>query len=253
MKNFILILALTLLIAPSLVSQEKAAIAENEAVVFLQDGSKIKGKVLDWQLNEFITLEMPWGKNITIHQEQIKNIIQEGTDINYSSPYNFNERGIYYGAKAQVIAGNEGERANGVFGFGFSASVGYRFNRLLGIGGGVGYDKYIWDSGEELFPIFAEIQGFVTPTNTSLFYNLQVGYSIAQTNNQYLLTHAKGGMMVYPSVGIRFGREATKMTLDVGYKFQNASFTYRDIWTATTSSEQDVLFKRLCFRIGVTL
>lgn len=252
MKNLFIILVL-FAISPSLVAQEEETTKTTEAVVILKDGTRVKGEIIKWQLDEYITLQMPWGKYMTIKDDKIKSVIQEGTEVRVVTPYKFMEKGVYFSAKAQVISGNEGNRAHGVYGFGISASAGYRFNRLLGIGGGVGFDKYIWDSGEQLIPIFAEINGFFIPTNTSLFYNFQAGYSFAQKSDEHLLTEANGGVMLYPSLGLRFGKEKTKVLLDVGYKFQYANYTYRDVWTVTSTSEQDLLYKRICFRIGVTL
>jgi hypothetical protein len=255
MKNLMTILALglCLILSPSLQAQDEGPISKSEAIVYLKGGTKVRGEIKEWKYDEYILLIMPWGGELGFTNDQIKNVVQIGALEKQSAIYNFKEKGMYITAKAQLISGNEGPRAKGVFGVGFSASIGHRFNRFLGIGGGIGYDKFIWESGENLIPVFAEINGFLTPTNTSLFYNLQVGYSFAQANDAYLLTEAKGGLLIYPSVGIRFGKEDTKMTLDLGYKFQNATFTYEDIWTRTTNSEQDVLFKRLSLRIGIYL
>lgn len=249
----ILALGLCLVMGPSLQAQEEGSHSNTEAVVYLKGGTKVKGEIKEWIFGEYILLNMPWGAELKLEAKQIKRVIQVDALDHDKASYNFNENGIYYTAKAQVITGNEGPRAKGVFGFGFSGSVGYRFNRLLGVGAGIGYDKFIWESGENIIPVFAEVNGFLSPSNSSLFYNLQIGYGFAQINDAYFLTEAKGGLMVYPSLGLRFGKENTKMTIDIGYKFQNATFTYEDQWTRTTSSEQDVLFKRLSLRFGIYL
>ena len=246
-------LGLCLVISSSLLAQEEGTSTASEVIIHLKSGTKVKGEVAEWKYGEYIIINMPWGSRMELPENQIKKIIQVGTNISNDVSYNFKEKGFYFSAKGQVITGNEGNRAKGVYGFGLSVSGGHRIHRLLGIGGGIGFDKYIWDSAEELIPLFAEISGYLTPSHTSIFYNIQTGYSFAQSDNDYLLLDAKGGFMIYPSIGIRFGKEVTKFTLDVGYKFQNAQFTYRDIWTATTRSEQDVLFKRLCIRFGISL
>jgi len=249
----ILALGLCLVMGPSLQAQEEGSHSKSQAIVHLKNGTKIKGEIKEWVYEEYIILLMDWGSEMKLVHDQIKKIVQIDAVKNHVSPYNFKEEGLYFTAKAQVMAGNEGPRAKGIYGAGFSASAGHRFNRLLGVGLGVGYDKFIWDSGESLIPVFAEVNGFLSPTNSSIFYNLQLGYSFAQANEAYLLTEAKGGILVYPAIGVRFGKENTKMTFDVGYKFQAATFTYSEIWNNTTTFEQEVLFKRLSLRFGIYL
>ena len=124
---------------------------------------------------------------------------------------------------------------------------------IAAIGAGIGYDRYIFNSGEDMIPVFAEFTGYFQPKHASLFYNLQTGYSFASTDDVYLLSEAKGGLMVYPSLGIRFGTGNVKYTLDVGYKFQDAEFTYDEQWSIDQHRVQDVKFKRLTLRFGILL
>lgn len=166
---------------------------------------------------------------------------------------NFKESGLYLTIKGQLITANDGERANGVNGYGVSISAGHRFNRMIAVGGGMGYDQFIWNSGEEMIPLFAEVSGFFNNAPTSVFYNIQTGYSIALSDDDFLIDDAKGGLSIYPSLGLRLGRGETKMTLDVGYKFQNATYSYTDPWRFATIREQNLTYKRLAFRLGVLL
>ncbi|MBT8232800.1 MAG: hypothetical protein KJN84_09235 [Bacteroidia bacterium] len=253
MKTLTILVLGLCFIVPSLHAQDEGASELSQAYVQLKNGSKVQGEILEWVMDDYILLKMPWGSTLRIESDNIKKVIQS-TNLTAPSPiYNFQETGLYYSAKAGVISGNEGNRAKGVYGFTLSASAGHRFNRFLGVGGGLGFDRYVWASAEDVIPIFAELSGYVSPTNTSLSYNLQVGYGFVGADTDYLLTEAEGGAMIYPSIGIRFGQENTKVTMDLGYKFQWASYNYRDIWTATTRSEQEVLYKRLTLRFGILL
>ena len=234
-------------------------LAQNEipdnkiAIVKLKSGSKVEGEILEWVFDEYITLRFPWGDTSTFFQEYIRKIVQKSTLNAPRVTVALKDTGVYYNTRLHIISGNDGARANGVFGIGASFSAGHRFNRKLAVGGGIGYDRYIWDSGENLIPIFAEISGFLNPTNTSVFYNLQVGYSFAMTDEQHLLSEAEGGLMVFPSIGVSWGVNAYKYSLTAGYKFQNAKFRYDSPWTFGEYSEQDVLFKRLSLSFGVLL
>ena len=237
----------------SMFAQVEASINPNIVVVELKSGTRVEGEVLDWKFNESITLKFSWGNTITFKQKEIKRIIQKSSLNVGKTTYNFKEKGLYYSVHTDLIAGNNGSRAHGTFGFGFSFSAGHRFNRLLNLGGGLGYDRYIWDSGENIIPVFAEISGFFQETNVSMYYNLKTGYGKAMTDDTYLLTKATGGLFVHPSFGIRWGKEDVKFTLGLGYKFQEANFSYQNPWSSTDRSEQDILFKRLNLSFGILL
>jgi hypothetical protein len=242
-----------------------AAVAQNDlahddpsaVILILNNGSRIEGKIIHWELDSYIEIESTWGQKLRFYNNQVKKVIQKSAlnshNTNGLKLYNYKETGFYGSFKGQLITGNDGDRAKSVNGIGFSVSAGYKFHRLLALGGGIGWDQYVWDSGEQLIPVFAELSGYIQPKNASLFYNIQSGYSFAQQDDLYLLTDAKGGFMLYPSVGIRFGDGPMKYTLDVGYKFQDAEFTYSDPWVPDSKSIQDVKFKRLTLRFGILL
>ncbi len=256
MKKLTLIIALLSLFMNTTVhGQEEVQVDNSEVILYLKSGSRIEGKIISWEPNKSIQLSTTWGSVIRFDTRDVKKVIQKSTlAISVENPYNFKDQGIYYTVKGNFITGNPGNRAKSVNGIGFSMSAGHRFNRYLSVGAGLGWDQYVWNSGEELIPLFTEISGFLNESNSSLMYNLQVGYSIALKDQDYLMSYAKGGLMVYPSIGIRFGTNKTiKYTLDIGYKFQNAEFTYDDQWTFGTKSEQDLLYRRLTIRFGLLL
>ena len=257
MKNYLFInflwIACIMLSPEVLRSQETQEVPdEKKAIVVLKSGSKVEGEIVEWIFDESITLRFAWGGTTRFDQHRIKKIIQKSASVKTSSPYNFKETGLYYSARLNVITGNAGRRANGSYGMGASFSSGWRFNRFLSLGGGVAYDKYIFDTAENLMPVFAEVTGFLNASNISMFYNIQSGYAFAFTDEDYLLIDAKGGLMVYPSFGLRWGNdENLKYTLSVGYKFQNAEFTYADPWNALDRREQDLQFKRFTVGFGI--
>ena len=258
MKNLSLQLIFTFLLLGTITgsAQEKIDLDPSKTVIIsLKSGSKLEGEVIDWKIGESITVVSAWGQEYTferIHYENIEQVSSSYNDV-ILKPYNFKEKGLYYTYKMSFIKGNNGERAAEVNGFGISASAGHRFNRYFSIGGGVGYDKYIWNSGEEFFPVFVEFTGYLVPKLTTLFYNIQGGYSFAQgPEDRYLLSDAEGGLMFYPSIGVRFGPDALKITFDAGYKFQEAELTYNQPW-GQDFSEQTLTYKRLVLRLGITL
>ena len=219
-------------------------------IVILKDHSQVKGFVNEWVIGEYIDLRTGWASHFVISSEHIKKIKQ--LNLKEKKPYNFEETGYYTTGKAQYITGNNGDRANGSGGYGISLSVGKRYSRWAAFGFGVGFDKYIIDSGENLIPIFAEYTSYLQEKNNSLYFNCQAGYSFAIKSERLGIAEAKGGLMIYPSLGIRLGSLDTRYTIDVGYKFQRASFTYQDFWRSGTS-EQQLTYKRLAIRLGLLI
>lgn len=221
-------------------------------LVELNDGSVIEGMINEWVVDDYLDIKTEWAESMVFPASKIKSITQVSALAlqNSRDGYNYEETGIYYSGKTQLITGNNGQRARSVYGLGISASAGYKFSRWVNVGGGIGYDRFIWESGENLVPIFAELTSYLSPKNTSLFVNCQAGYSLAFKDDDYLLISAKGGPMIYPSLGLRFGRYKTKYSVDLGYKFQKAEFTYGQQWN-TDTAEQRVTFKRLSLRFGI--
>jgi len=256
MKKQILYTLILLLSSIGMRAQETDVIesaVEGQVIVHLNSGSSIVGYVNEWVIDEYIDLKTSWNDHFVLPMDKVEKVIPV-LDNNFSGnfPYVFKETGIYYSAKAQFITGNDGPRANSVNGVGASFSAGYRFNRWNSVGLGVGYDRFIWKSGENMIPIFLEYASYFSAKNTSLYFNGQIGYSLAFSDDQYLLQEAEGGRMIYPSLGIRFGKFETKYTLDLGYKFQKATLTYGNQWT-TDRSEQRIQYKRLCLRFGILM
>lgn len=237
-------------------------------IVIMKSGTIIEGESVLLNGNDFLTIKSKGIVDpIVINTKEILGTFvgkqidkywlnQESKGLKFLSQSvknNFKEIGLYITVKGQLIAANDGERANGVNGYGVSISAGHRFSRLLAVGGGIGYDQFIWDSGEEMIPLFAEVSGFFNNTPTSVFYNLQTGYSVALSDDDFFIANASGGLSIYPSIGIRLGRSETKMTLDIGYKIQNATYSYTDLWINNTIREQELTYKRLALRLGVLL
>lgn len=219
-------------------------------IVVLKNQSQVKGYINDWVIGEYIDLRTSWAANFVISSDLIKTVKQ--LNIEGMKPYNFKEIGYYATVKGQYITGNNGDRANGSGGYGVSLSVGKKYSRWAAVGFGVGFDKYIKGAGENLFPIFAEFTSYLQEKNNSLFFSLQTGYSLAFKSDRYNILEARGGLMAYPSLGLRLGDSQTKYTIDLGYKFQRASFTYQDFW-GDSRSEQRISYKRLTLRLGILI
>ncbi len=252
MKHTITILLILVVCISGLQSQQTES---DLMVVYLKDGSKMQGYIQKWDYETKLYLQTESGSIYEFPAKSIDRVVQKSL-IELESPgpsYTFKELGLYYSWRVQGIIGNNGDRLNDTPGYGFSFLTGYRLNRLIGVGLGVGYDKLIDDSGEEVIPLFTEFTGYAQAVNTSLSYSLGLGYSFARENRALGIVDASGGLLIYPAIGVRFGGGKLKYTLDLGYKFQNATFTYLDPWDGRTTREQRLTYKRLTLRFGILI
>jgi hypothetical protein len=243
----ILLTTVTCLNAQSSPSENKTAVVE------LQNGTRVQGEIIKWVPGDSIRLAFAWGDTISFYESQIKRIEQNLLPSQNHIPYTFNEKGFYCSLQLNFINGNEGNRAQGSMGLGGNISAGHRFNRYFAVGGGIGYDRFIWDSGENLVPLFTEFTGFLNESNTSLFYNFKIGYALASKNDVFGITEARGGFMLNPNLGIRWDTGTVKYLLGIGYKFQDAQFTYASPWQANDISIQDLYYQRLTLSLGLTI
>jgi len=222
-------------------------------IVHLHNKSEVKGYVNDWVIGEYIDLRTAWAASFVIWSDRISRVERiKVKRERKKATYNFAETGYYASGKVQYITGNNGERANGKGGYGVSLSVGKRYSRWVAIGLGIGFDKFIHNSGDNLIPLFVEYTSYLQAKNNTLFFNCQTGYSFGFKADTFGVIDAKGGLMIYPSLGVRLGSLETKYTIDFGYRFQKAKFTYEDLWGGGTS-EQRLTYKRLALRFGILI
>jgi len=96
-----------------------------------------------------------------------------------------------------------------------------------------------------------ELRGYFTKRIKSPYYTVKGGYGFALKDEDDNITEAKGGYMIHPAVGIRLSAdEDLNVLLDIGYKFQKATFKTEFPW-GQDFFEKDITFKRLTLRLGL--
>lgn len=221
---------------------------DNRVMVYLDNGSKFEAKLIVWdQDSDTMTFDV-FGNEVAFPNKAIKKIVQLNGVGNVVEAYTFKETGPYFHIRTNLITGNPGNRENMEPGIGISVSGGKRFNRLVSVGVGVGFDEFIAGTSENILSTFGEFSGYLFENNQSISYNVAAGYGFAFKDEEVNLTSASGGWMVHPAFGLRWGKKKLKWTFDVGYKFQKANWVY-DNWG--TISDQRILYRRLTLRTGV--
>jgi hypothetical protein len=247
MKNIIILCVIILCqFAVQLQAQNK----QFKDVVYLYDGSRMTGNVLSYKPDESIVLELSTGQQLVFLAKNIKKVVMGVPSIEkVNEPYEFKERGLYNASSLSLSFGKS-TYTNSV-GIGLQHTVGYQFNRILGAGLGVSYENlYLQNSAEgRMFSVFGELRGYLSKHNTAFYYNLAGGVAFPVAKATENLTGHKGGLLVYPAFGMRFGASKRyNFFMDVGAKIQNVSY---NILTEFQQDYYSVTYRRWVLRGGI--
>lgn len=223
-------------------------------IVYLRDGSKLVGKIIKWDLGIGMEFQLATGATITIPKDDISKVMQDdgddrdgsrGTFVRAPRPYNFREHGWY-------------QNTSGFFSFAFPGGaglhhvMGYRFNRLLGVGVGVGVETHDFNFVRNFIPVFAEARGFLLPKKITPYYALKVGYGFGLKDEINGTLDASGGFHFSPEIGVRFGAGDVSYYAGLEYKLQNGSFTWNGWdWSGQTRIKDQISYRRVEFRTGI--
>ena len=111
------------------------------------------------------------------------------------------------------------------------ANAGYRFNKRLYAGAGVGYISI--EGRESLIPLFVSGRLNLTKKKITPYVDFNIGYSISTKPDyeSYGVTEKfGGGLFMNPSLGVNFNfTKNYGMDWSVGYLHQNKTFT-SEVW-----------------------
>lgn len=252
-----------------LLSVNSYAQKQSQDVVHLENGSIIKGKVLEYEPKGKIKIEIQGGsilvyegadvvklekEEIEVSQQNstgVKSIGELKAEIKAAKRRNAHkmDKGYYVSIMAGTLAGMS-EWGGPEPGISLNAIAGYHFNQYIGVGGGIGIGVM---GARPFVPVYANIRGYLMKTSTSIFYDVNVGYGIALKEPFSMWANqesAHGGLYVRPAIGIRFpSSKRSHVVMDFGYVIQFARYEYTD-WSNNPISERRA-FYRPSLRVGV--
>lgn len=228
-----------------------------EDVVYLENGSVIRGQVMEYDPNGNIKIEIYGGSILVYKSSEVlkieKETIQVAREVKEKKRSNHKvpNTGLY-GTVAVGTLGGLGDWGEPTPGISLKGVAGWYFHRLLGVGGGVGMMNL---GGPTFVPVFANIRGNFMKSTASLFYDINIGYGIGVVNpissGFWRMESATGGLYLRPSIGVRFpSTKQTHVFLDFGYVIQFSSSTYLD-WNNNPIFEKRTIY-RPSFRVGIT-
>lgn len=227
---------------------------EQEAAIYLKNGSVIRGKLVMSMFDDYMTVKKGDTEFEEIWYNKIdrivfgKDVVKPGDTI----PAFYTKPGFMHMTEVGLIAGNnENVESNA---FSISTVNGYRFNKFYGVGVGLGIDSY---ERITMMPVFLSLRGNLKKTKVTPIYYLNVGYSAAWEHDDATgvnYEYVRGGWMVQPGLGYMFAFRAMALYFNVGYKIQQSSlsYAYEGGWTITPIEiQEERTMKRITLGLGI--
>lgn len=227
MKKLVLLLTLLLSISTYVSAQNYTE------VVYLKNGSVIKGVIIEQVPNVSLKIKTSDGSLIICPMNEVTKITKEGayTKDNSKDGGNFKPTiNTFRGYKGFVdfgyIFGFEDYNASNKLEI--STSHGYQFNNYFYIGGGIAADYYT-DASLFSVPIFVHFRANFLNKKIAPFAEVKTGYSVGDIGGGYFAV----------GLGVRFALKGKKaLNLKLEYNYQQYDYTYSgyyNTYDATTN------------------
>ncbi len=247
---------------PELSAQEQlpADTSSFPDLLYLRDGSVLKGRLEVYAHGQFLIFGLSTGDRIEVPASSVRRVVQGGAlhppeerrmKERIPRPYRFREEGLYHSIAVGLAFGNSGaENGQATAGWSAGYSAGYLFNRWIGLGGGLGIDAYYLGAGEVVYPLFGEARGYLSSRKIAPYYRIAAGYGIAFRDEDKNITEARGGAYFQPSLGFRWGGgPGINLTTDLGFRYQQATYTREQPFAGVEREVEKLRYKRIVFQV----
>ena len=226
--------------------------------IVFKNGSNVYGKILYYVPNDTIEFQVADNRIMRFSAKLVKKVKMAMPDsmvlasAKAEKLYEFKEKG-FYGSVAYDMSFGRNKFGNGTHtGVGLQATAGHLFRRQFGIGGGIAYDSYYLKSGNaNVLAAFTEIRGYLSKRQMAEFFTLAIGYGhpLKQNNILNVVSERKGGFMLQPTIGLRFGASARyNFFAEVGARFQQVHYNFSTEWV---ENRYKVTYQRWILRGGI--
>ncbi len=222
-----------------------ASAEELQDVVYLKNGSVIRGTIIEQIPNESLKIQTSDGNVFAYEMSQIYKFTKEEPALKHrktkgsSNPRTKGYRGWIETGGAVGL----GDYGDGVFAF--STSHGYQFNPYFFLGAGIGVD-YHFDWETVFMPIYANARCYFLNNKISPFFDAKIGYSPIDGS----------GLYFSPSLGVSVGvSKKCALNLLIGYNLQQTKMEsyygyYYGGYYFSSSSESKELLHGISFKLG---
>jgi hypothetical protein len=211
-------------------------------VVYLKNGSILKGYLLEVKPDESVKLQTLDENIFVFRVEEIEKIVKEESDLRH--PRNkvavkgpvrgyrgFYELGLFGGVGADAINHTE-----------LNTSHGYQFNPNLFVGLGIGL--HVFESEAASIPLYAHVRSEFVDRRITPFADVRLGYAFGDIE----------GLYFSPSVGVRFGWGRKSDTyVSLGYTLQCGRYEFYDFnWYEPQTVTRTLSLSGIGLRVGMS-
>jgi sRNA-binding regulator protein Hfq len=210
-----------------------------QEIVYLKNGSTIKGIVIEQIPNQSIKLQTSDGSIFVYKMDEIEKISKEKT----SKSDNSQRPSVTYdlnGYRGFVDVGyvfGTGDESSKIDRIEFSTTHGYQINTNFFVGGGTGI-HYMTLNDVFLLPLFIDFKGYILSGNVSPYFDFKGGYThiLSKLEDEDI----KGGLYISPAIGVRYLiSNNIGLNASLGFVFQQ----FRDIALNEYAKANGVSFK----------
>ena len=235
MKSFLLFTLFLFLLPVALPAQ-----TGTEDVVYLKNGSVLRGEIVELHDNGHLKIEIA-GRNIFV---VMMNDIEKITSEKLPVQHYFKESGYMNRTGFELLhsGGDSSIRVTMV--------NGYRFNPHLSAGIGFGITPY--NDPLTLVPVFLDLNLRFLKANSSPYLFLKTGYNFSVHHDDDIeLQDHKGGLLLNLGVGLHFVRSSgTGWYIQAGYNIDNSYYEFEGWWPQTV--ENELSFRRVSMGMGLS-
>ena len=228
-------------------------------VLYIAGGNRLTGQITEIKAGDTLVFQSWGGAMFHIPRKEVKRIVQDCRRTKGASrgprPYTFKERGLYHHTRGSVLLGQAYYGLDNT-GLQLQHSSGWMFSRLLGLGLGTGIERFDPEGSDaSVYPVFAEIRGYVLPKPLTPYYSIAAGWGFAgrSRGDRWGYTDTwHGGWTAQAEIGYRIGNH---LIVHGGLRLQRK---YRD-WTSNWGGPEGmhgtdrILHKRLVLGLGLLL
>jgi hypothetical protein len=191
-------------------------------VVYLKNGSIIRGTIIEQVPNKSIKIETADRSVFVYQMDEIEKLTKEV--IQGKSGGSLSNSGLQSGYKGIVELGYQiGTGDYGMDRLKLNIINGYQINPYFSLGFGTGL-RYYFDAEAALIPLFADFRANFIDNKISPYLSLGVGYSFDATNG-----FEGVGFLLNPTVGVSF-KVSDKSAMNVGLGYEMQKMKFYDYW-----------------------
>ncbi len=215
-----------------------------EDVVYLKDGSILRGFIVEMDENQSLKIEIEGGSQFFILFEEVQEITKEPR---YKESF-YKDQGYVNHTGIDRLPGKTGSSTR------YQMTHGYQFNPYFSLGLGIAYVSY--NEPLNTVPVFLDAKMKLLKANTTPFTFIKLGYSFTSegdNENWPPIEEHNGGLMYNIGGGLIFEtRAGYGWYINLGYSFEKMSFQEENLWWNQQTIDNDITYKRVNFGIGLT-